>query len=180
MAPKQKVHKEKARRKPWDRQEAAARLAIKKQKKSVASTPALQAPVPIRTTQYPTPDKRGMSRKAQEVISNEKKTASDNRFPDFAKFQKPKQEGYKYLKLDFALEKGHAAGPCRLGYSVGCLSRTSYVATVPYPQAFRTMDDERWDLEEKWSLKHALSLGRMAPPVDHGLIRYGESRGESN
>ena len=104
MPPKQKVHKEKARRKPWDRQEAAARLAIKKKKKSVASTPALQAPVPIRATQYPTPDRRGMSRKAQEVISNEKKTASDNRFPDFAKFQKPKQEGYKYLKLDFALE----------------------------------------------------------------------------
>lgn len=171
------MDKKAATGRPRARHEKAARRDTKRQSESATLTPGSKTPAPAPETQNLAPGAPGTSRKTQETRAAEK-AAFDNSFPNFAKFQKPPREGYKYLKHDYSLKHGSAAGPSRVGFSEGCLSGMSYYAPVPYPQPFRTMDLERWDLNEKWSIKHAMSLGQMEPPIDHGLIRYGQTRGE--
>lgn len=172
------MYKKKASGKARASQETAARCGRKRQTESTTLTPGSKTPAPAQKTQNLDPGARRASQNTEEARAAEK-AALDNKFPNFAKFDKPPRVGYKYLKKDYALKHGRAAGPDRFAFSEGCLSAVSFFANFPYPQPFRTMDFERWDLKEKWSIKHAMSLGQMEPPVDHGLIRYGQTRGES-
>ena len=59
-------------------------------------------------------------------------------FPNFAKFCNFHKEGYSFLSKDAAWRVGRPIGPDRAAYDQGCLSRESYEAHVPYPEAIRT------------------------------------------
>lgn len=105
---------------------------------------------------------------SQERKSNEKQGSQigleddddSDSFPNFAEFRKAHVEGYNSLSQDDAHRFGRPLGPDRAAYGMGCFSKGSYVADLPYPEAIRTSP---WDSKKtQENLTHKVLRGVAA------------------